>query len=66
MLEDLLKISIELDDVLELKKQHPCGSNLWQVVRSGTDCKIKCLGCGRIIMVDRLELKKMIKTKKTT
>lgn len=66
MLEDLLKISIELDDILELKKQHPCGSNLWQVVRSGADCKIKCLGCGRIIMVDRLELKKMIKTKKTT
>jgi len=54
-------ITISLGDVYELKKQHPCGTNKWEVVRSGVDCKIKCLGCGRIILIDRVELKKSIK-----
>ena len=56
-------ITINLGDIFELKKKHPCGSFKWEVVRTGADIKLKCLGCGHIIMLDRLELKKMIKTK---
>jgi len=52
---------IKLGSVLILKKGHPCGVNKWEIVRFGTDCKIKCLGCGRIVLIDRPTLKKAIK-----
>lgn len=51
----------ELDDILILKKEHPCGSKEWQVIRNGADVKIKCLGCDRIVMIDRPTLQKRIK-----
>jgi len=54
-------IIVSLGDVYELKKKHPCGETKWEVVRIGADCKIKCLGCGRIILIDRVVLKKSIK-----
>ncbi|MDD4184251.1 MAG: DUF951 domain-containing protein [Candidatus Izemoplasmatales bacterium] len=52
---------IRLGDIVVLKKGHPCGENKWQIVRFGADCKIKCLGCGRIVLIDRPTLKKKIK-----
>ncbi|HOM42795.1 MAG TPA: DUF951 domain-containing protein, partial [Bacillota bacterium] len=36
-----------LGDIVETKKQHPCGDNHWEVIRVGADFKIKCLKCGR-------------------
>jgi len=56
-----MEINIKLGDILILKKGHPCGENRWEIVRFGTDCKIKCLGCGRIVLIDRPTLKKRIK-----
>ncbi len=56
-----METDIKLGSVLILKKGHPCGVNKWEIVRFGTDCKIKCLGCGRIVMIDRPTLKKAIK-----
>ncbi|MFA5067660.1 MAG: DUF951 domain-containing protein [Candidatus Izemoplasmatales bacterium] len=55
------QINIKLGDVVILKKGHPCGENRWEIVRFGTDCKIKCLGCGRIVLIDRPTLKRKIK-----
>ena len=49
------------NDILELKKKHICGSNLWKVIRFGADCKLQCMGCNRIIMVDRVKLRKRVK-----
>lgn len=46
---------------LIMKKQHPCGTNLWEVVRLGADIKIKCTGCGRNVMIPRIEFDKKIK-----
>lgn len=46
---------------LILKKGHPCGANEWEVIRLGADIKIKCLGCGRTVLVPRIELNKKIK-----
>lgn len=48
-------LSYQLYDIVELKKEHPClkRSKLFQIVRLGADIKIKCLGCGNIIMIDR-------------
>lgn len=42
-----------LQDVVQMRKAHPCGSDLWTVIRTGADIKIRCHGCGRIVMMDR-------------
>lgn len=44
-----------------MKKQHPCGSNEWEVTRVGADIKIKCLNCGRTILIPRVEFNKKLK-----
>lgn len=44
-----------------MKKQHPCGTNLFEIVRLGVDIKIKCVNCGRIVMLPRIEFNKKIK-----
>ena len=51
----------KLHDVVQMKKPHACGSSEWQIVRVGADIKIKCLGCGRIVMLDRPEFEKRVK-----
>lgn len=51
-----------LDDKVIMKKPHACKYNLWQIIRIGTDIKIKCLNCGRVIMLDRLEFEKKLKS----
>lgn len=52
---------LELGSVLILKKGHPCGENKWKVIRTGADVKLECLGCSRIVMIDRPTLIKRIK-----
>lgn len=49
----------ELGDTVKTKKKHPCGSDLWKVIRVGADVKLKCLECGRIVMLDRQVFIKM-------
>ena len=44
-----------------MKKNHPCGSNKFEVVRMGADIKIKCVKCSRVIMIPRILLNKKIK-----
>lgn len=51
----------QLNSKVVMKKGHPCGSNEWQIVRVGADIKIKCLGCGRIVMIPRIEFNKKLK-----
>ncbi len=43
----------EVGDIVKLKKKHPCGSFEWEILRVGADFKLKCLGCGHQIMVER-------------
>ena len=44
---------IRLGDVIRSRKPHPCGNDVWTVIRTGADIKIKCRTCGRIVMLDR-------------
>ncbi|MGI6161964.1 MAG: DUF951 domain-containing protein [Christensenellales bacterium] len=46
-------VSFALGDIVQMKKPHPCGSNRWQIIRVGADVKIKCMACGRVIMLER-------------
>lgn len=54
-------LQIKVGDIYKLKKPHPCGSYQFEVVRSGADCKLKCVTCNHIILLDRVLLKKSIK-----
>ena len=44
-----------------MKKQHPCGANSWEITRLGADIKIKCLNCGRTVLIPRIDFNKKIK-----
>lgn len=52
----------ELNKVVVLKKQHPCGGKEWKIVRLGADVKLQCLTCGKYVNLTRDELKKRAKT----
>ena len=58
--------TFSLGDLVILKKPHACGENLWEIVRVGADVKLKCIGCGRVVMLDRLEFLKRAKKLLTT
>lgn len=44
---------INIGDIVTLKKPHPCGSYDWKVIRTGADLKLQCMGCDRVVMLDR-------------
>ncbi len=50
-----------LGDVVQMKKTHPCGTNRWEIIRVGMDIKIKCLGCGRRVMLPRARFDKGVR-----
>ena len=43
----------EVGDIVTLKKAHPCGSRRWEILRTGADFRLRCMGCGHQIMVGR-------------
>jgi len=51
----------EVGDIVRLKKQHPCGSSEWEIVRVGADFRLKCIGCGHPIMISRRQVEKSMK-----
>lgn len=57
----MLEKKYELGTVVEMKKGHPCGENKWEIIRLGADIKIKCLKCGRVVMLPRIEFNRKIK-----
>ncbi|ABN53714.1 MAG TPA: DUF951 domain-containing protein [Hungateiclostridium thermocellum] len=50
-----------IGEIVELKKQHPCGSKQWEITRVGADFKIKCLGCQHQVMLPRPKFEKSVK-----
>lgn len=59
----------EIGDVISLKKQHPCGSKEWEILRVGADFRLKCEGCGHQVMIPRHTVEKNtrnLKKKKNT
>ena len=54
-------MKIDVGDVITLKKAHPCGSKEWSVVRTGSDFRLKCEGCGHSVMLSRELVEKNIK-----
>lgn len=56
-----MALELRMGDVLKLKKPHPCGSDQWQVVRLGADIGVRCLGCGRQVLLNRFYLERRVK-----
>lgn len=55
-------MDIQLGDVLTMKKTHPCGEKQWLVLRTGADLRLRCLGCGHEVMVQRGKAEKNIRS----
>ncbi|MBM7645519.1 hypothetical protein JOD45_001730 [Scopulibacillus daqui] len=55
------EISFDLNDIVEMKKPHPCGTNRWKIIRMGADIRIKCQGCGHSVLIPRSQFKKKLK-----
>ena len=48
-----MPMEYEVGDIVKLKKQHPCGSQEWEILRVGADFRLKCMGCGHQVMMPR-------------
>ena len=48
-------------DIVEMKKPHPCGEKRFKIIRTGTDIKLKCVGCDHLVMMPRPKFVKMLK-----
>jgi hypothetical protein len=56
-----MALEVNLGDVVRLAKVHPCGSAEWRVVRLGADIGLKCLGCGRRVLLERRVFERRVK-----
>ena len=54
-------MDVQLQDILVMKKAHPCGSKEWLVVRTGMDFRLRCRGCGHEVMLPRSKAEKNIR-----
>lgn len=52
---------LQLGVVVQLKKPHPCGTNRWEITRTGIDFGLKCLGCGHRVMIPRPKFERAVK-----
>ena len=54
-------MDIQVGDIVTLKKQHPCGSKEWEVLRVGMDFRLKCMGCEHQVIIPRKQVEKNIR-----
>ena len=54
-------MSVQVGERVEMKKPHPCGGKTFEILRVGMDFKIRCLTCGREVMVPRKKIEKNIR-----
>lgn len=54
-------MKFEVGDIVRMRKRHPCGSWNWEVMRVGVDFRMKCLKCGRVVMLPRVKFERSVK-----
>ncbi|WP_338824537.1 hypothetical protein MHOCP_01350 [Moorella humiferrea] len=54
-------MDLRVGDIVQTRKKHPCGSDRWEILRVGMDFRLRCLGCGRLILIPRIKAEKSIK-----
>ena len=48
-------------DIVRMKKAHPCGSREWEILRTGMDFRLKCQGCGHLVMMPRTKFERLVR-----
>ena len=56
-----MMVRYEVGDIVKMKKTHPCGSDRWEIMRTGIDFRLKCLGCAHYVMLPRTKFEKAVK-----
>lgn len=51
----------QIGEIITTKKKHVCGNDKWKIIRIGADIKMECVGCGRVVLISRVELDKKVK-----
>jgi hypothetical protein len=54
-------LKVVLGDVVRMRKTHPCGNDQWEVVRLGADIGIRCLKCGRRVLMPRIKFERRVR-----
>jgi len=54
-------LDISPGDIIQLKKQHPCGSNRWLVLKTGVDFRLRCTGCNHELLMERQAVERKLK-----
>ena len=54
-------MSYHIGDVVQMKKDHPCGGKEWEILRVGMDFRIKCITCSHMVMLPRTKFEKSVK-----
>jgi len=50
----------QVGQIVQMKKKHPCGSDRWQIIRVGMDFRIKCITCGRSVLIPRVRFERRV------
>jgi hypothetical protein len=58
-----VNVDYRVGDIVQMKKTHPCGSDRWEVLRTGVDFRIRCMGCGRVVLLPRPKFLKGVRKK---
>ena len=53
--------NFSLGQLVIMKKPHPCGANEWKIIRLGMDIRIKCVHCGRSVLIPRVKFERRVK-----
>lgn len=56
-----MPIKFYLGDVVQTRKAHPCGSDQWEIIRTGMDIRVRCLGCGHVVLMPRRRFERAFK-----
>ena len=56
-------MDFRVGEIIKMKKQHPCGTNAWEIIRVGMDFRLKCRGCGHQVMLSRKQVEKNFRGK---
>lgn len=57
----LLDPPLRAKDIVQMKKAHACGGDLWEVLMAGADVRLKCVQCGRVVLLDRVKFNSRLK-----
>ncbi|HHT26939.1 MAG TPA: DUF951 domain-containing protein [Firmicutes bacterium] len=56
-----MPVKFALGDIIQMRKKHPCGSDQWEIMRTGMDIRMRCQGCARVVLLPRRQVERSMK-----